>query len=230
METDTPDPAERFTILRGELRLRFDAHGPRHGIARVVDVLMWHLFMHLISVFESLAKRRAERQACGDGAGAAPVGALPSRARQILRCDAVIGEAEPGRVGAHGGFAAAGGGGGAERRAAADGPDAGRRVVARAGVAAAAADKPVIDAQVIDGATHDDCIRDERAVGAACERRHRERRHLAANRATMGRGVAGLEYGCRVLEVRFAKIGLRTWVEFCRFHYELATMAGCCGE
>ena len=69
METHIPNPAEPFTILKGELRARFAARGPRHGIARVVDVLMLGLFMTVISLFARLAERQA---VCRDGAGAEP--------------------------------------------------------------------------------------------------------------------------------------------------------------
>jgi len=107
METHTPNPAERFDIIRAELRLRFEASGTRHGIAGLLDVLILRLFMSLISVFASLAERRARQQNCQDGAGV-----------------------EPGNGGEVGDFAA-------DRSGDADPPDAGRRVAVRTAVAAA---------------------------------------------------------------------------------------------
>ena len=68
METNTPNPADRVSVLRQELRLRFEAHGPMHGIEGALRVLLFGLFMCLINLAASIAAR----QACRDGAGAAP--------------------------------------------------------------------------------------------------------------------------------------------------------------
>jgi len=139
------------------------------------------------------------------------------RRRAACRCDA---GARTVRVGVAGGAAAAAADdGAADCRGAAGGPDAGGRaaVVVVGGTLA------------IDGATGDDCIGDEGGVRSACgrqprERRPRERWHGSA----IARGVAVLEYGSGVLAARFAKIGLRGWVELCRFRCDLAMNVDCC--
>ena len=168
-------------------------------------VLMWDLLTHLMRLFASLAERGPQQQACRDVPGVAP-----------------------GHIGAPGDFAAVAGDGGADRRyvaggGAAGGPDAGGRAAIGPAVSAAGG------TLVIDGATQDDCIGedcigDEGGVAAACERRPRERRH----RAAVARAVAALEYGSRVLQPRFAKMGLIGWVELRRFRYDLAMIADCC--
>jgi len=114
METHTPTPAERFTILKGELRLRLDARGRRHGIAGIVDVLVGALLMRVIGLFASLAEQRSRQQAIRDGAGGE------------LEC-----------IGAAGGFAAVDADSSGDRRRDADAPNAGRRGAGSAAIAGA---------------------------------------------------------------------------------------------
>ena len=118
METHTPNPADRFTILRQELRLRFEAHGPMHGIEGAVRALLFGLFMYLISLAASLA----ERQACRDRAGPEPV-----------------------RIDAPAGLAAAVEAAADDRPAAAAGPNPGRQAAVSAAVATPRG-TPAIDA------------------------------------------------------------------------------------
>jgi hypothetical protein len=189
METHTPNPAKRLTILMEELR-------PAPG-AGPLRVLVWDLLTCLMRLFASLAERGPQQQ--------------------VFRNDAGM---EPGRPHlGHIGVAVAAGVGGADRRGAAGGPDARGRVAVSAAVAAADGTR------AIDGATQEDYIGHEAGVAAACGRPG-ERRHPAA----ITRAVAVLEYGSRVWGVRFAKMGLRGWVELRRFRYELAMMADCCRE
>jgi hypothetical protein len=162
-------------------------------------MLMWHLFMRLISLFASLAERGPQQQACRDDAGAGP-----------------------GRLGAPAGFVAAGGDVGADCRGDGGAPDAGRRVAVSAAVAAAGG------TPAIDGATQEDCIRNEGGIRAVCGRPPRGRRQLAANLAAMGRTVSALDHGRRVLQVRFAKMELRARVELRRFDSDIETLADCC--
>ena len=161
METSTPDPADRFTILRQELRLRFDAHGPMHGIEGVLRVLLFGLFMCLINLAASRAERAPRQQACPDDAGAGP---------------------------------------------------------AASAAVAAAGNTPAIDCT-----THEDCIRVERGARTACARPPREQRH----RAAIVHAVAVSNYGNWVLRTRFAKMGLRAWVELRQFREVLATITDC---
>jgi hypothetical protein len=207
METHTLNPAERLTILMEELRPGLGA-GP-------LRVLMWDLLTHLMRLFASLAERGPQQQACRDDPGAQP------------------GRPHLGHIGAPGGAAAAAGEGGGDRRyaaggGAAGGPDAGGRAAIGPAVAAAGG------TLVIDGATQDDCIGedcigDEGGVAAAYGRRPRERRpRERRHRAAVARAVAVLEYGSRVLQARFAKMGLIGRVELRRFRYDLAMMADCC--
>ena len=176
METHTPTPAERFTLIRGKLRARLDAEGRRYSIDRVVDLLVLEILTFMIGLCISRAEQGAEQQPCRDGAGA-----------------------EPGP--------AAAGDDGADRQGAARGPDARGRVAV-----SAAGGTPVID-----------------GVTAVCERQPHERQNWAA----MARIVPAVNYGSRVLEARFAKTELRTRVELCRFHCDIATLsrqAGRCPE
>ena len=96
METDTPNLAERFILLKGELRLRIDARGARHGIAGLLDVLIGALLMRVIGLFARLAERRARQQACRDDADVElrRLGAPGSfaAARGVLVCDACVGD------------------------------------------------------------------------------------------------------------------------------------------
>jgi hypothetical protein len=188
METHTPNPAERLTILMEELRPT--GAGP-------LRVLIWDLLTSLMRLFASLAE-------CGPQ-------------QQVFRNDAGV---EPGRVGAPGGFAVAAGDG---RRSAAGGPNAGGRAAVSAAVAAAGA-TPEIEGATQNDCPGDDCIRHEGGVRAVRERRPRERWHPAA----IARALAVSEYGSRVLEARFAKMGLRGWVSLYRFRYDIAMMADCC--
>jgi len=110
METHTPNPAERFTIIREQMRLRLVARG-----AGPLVVLLWDLFLRLLTEFAIHAQRARQQQACRDHAGA-----------------------EPGRIGAPAADA------GADRQGTAGPPDAGARPAAAAAVAAAA-DTSVID-------------------------------------------------------------------------------------
>jgi len=205
METPTPNPAERFAILKEELRLRVKARGARHGFAGVVDAMIGALFMVVIGLFMRLAQRVAERQACRDGAGAEP--------------------------GPDGGFAATGGDGGADRRADAGAPVARGRAVVWAAVATAEwgaernacigddgtvrAPLPVAAAKVVD-------VRPEpvlvRPLGPTRGPSTTAERH----------SLCHLAYGFRIFEVRFAKMGLKGWVESCPIRSGLATLVNCC--
>jgi len=149
METHAPDPPDRFTLLRAELRLRFDAHPPMHGIEGALRALLFGLFMYLISLAASLA----ERQACRDRAG-------PEPGRPEPRCP------EPVRIDAPAGLAAAVEAAADDRPAAAAGPNPGRQAAVSAAVATPRG-TPAIDA-----ATHEICIRDESGTHAPCEQRH----------------------------------------------------------
>ena len=119
------------------------------------------------------------------------------------------------------GSAAPGGDVGADRGRDADAADAGHRVAGRAAVAAEAG------TLVCEDATHEDCIQDEGGVRAECGRPPGRRWHLVANLAAMGMCVSGLESGFRVLDVPFAKMGLRARVKLCRFRYGMTTLAEC---
>ena len=158
METHTPDPPDRFALLRQELRLRFEAHGPMHGIEGALRVLLFGLFMCLINLAARRAERGAQRQACPDGASA-----------------------EPGPIDAPGDAAGRSGAGG--------------RVAVSAAVATAAG------APVIDGATNEDCIRDERD---ACSISPTVPRSTPA----MARTISAVDYGSPVLQAPFAKTSL----------------------
>jgi len=83
METHTPNPAEPFTILREELRLRLVARGESPLVLLIAD-----LFMRLLALLASRPERAPRQRACRDDAGAEP------------------GRPEPQRIGAPGGFAA----------------------------------------------------------------------------------------------------------------------------
>jgi hypothetical protein len=77
METHTPTPAERFTILREKLCRRLDAEGPRYNVARMVDLLVLQIIMYMISVFisreqQGAQQQGAQQQACRDDAGVEP--------------------------------------------------------------------------------------------------------------------------------------------------------------
>jgi len=201
MTTHTPTPAERFIILKGELRLRLDARGARHGIAGVVDVLVGALLMGMLSAFARLAERRSRQQAIRDGAGGE------------LEC-----------IGAAGGFAAVGGDGCGDRWRDADAPDAGRRVAGGALVAAAGS------VLVCDGVTDESCIQDEGGVAVASEQPPSGPRYQAANLAEMGWANAVLGRGRRLLEGPFAKMELRTKVELHRNRFDNVTLVDCCRE
>ena len=195
METHTPAPGERLTIIRGKLCARLDAEGPRYGVGRMVDLLVLEVMTYFIGLIISRAEQRLQQQ-------------------EACREDAVTA----------GGVAAADADDGADRREVADAADAGRRVAGRR-VAGSAAVDAVAGTPVIDGATQEDCIRDEGAVGAACGRWHV---------VVMAWTVSALDSGRRVLDVpleetgQFAKTELRTRVELCRFRSGIAMLADCC--
>jgi hypothetical protein len=107
METNTPNPAKRLTILMEELR-------PAPG-AGPLRLLVWDLLTCLMRLFASLAERGPQQQVFRNDAGAEP------------------GHPHLGNIGA----AAAAGAGGADRRGAASGPDAWGRVAVSAAVAVA---------------------------------------------------------------------------------------------
>ena len=107
METHTPNPAKRLTILMEELR-----PAPSAGPLRV---LVWDLLTCLLRLFASLAERGPQQQVFRNDAGAEP------------------GRPHLGHIGA----AVAAGAAGADRRGAASGPDARGRVAVSAAVAAA---------------------------------------------------------------------------------------------
>jgi hypothetical protein len=96
--------------------------------------------------------------------------------------------------------------GGDRRRADSDVPDVGRRVVVRAAVTAADG------MPVFDGATEESCIRDEGDARAAAGPRQE---------AAFGPSVTGVDYGFRVLRVRFAKIELWTKAELRQFRCDI---------
>jgi len=148
METSTPDPADRFTILRQELRLRFDAHGPMHGIEGVLRVLLFGLFMCLINLAASRAERGPQQRACRPGAGAQPE------------------RPEPERIDAPGDLAAAVEHAGTDHQGAAARSSAGRRLAVSAAAAAAGAQR-VADGPADDGpANHGHAAAMARTVSA----------------------------------------------------------------
>ena len=183
METHTPNPAERLTILMEELRPT--GAGP-------LRVLIWDLLTSLMRLFASLAERGPQQQ--------------------VFRNDAGV---EPGHIGAPGGFAAAAGDG---RRSAAGEPNAAGRAAVSAAVATAGA-TPEIEGATQNDCPGDDCIEHEGGVRAVHERWHP---------AAIARALTVSEYGSRVWEARFAKMGLREWVNLCRCRYDIAMMADCC--
>jgi len=193
METHTPNPAEPFTILREELRLRLVTRGESAMVVLIAD-----MFMRLLAFLASRPARAPRQPACRDDAGAQPE------------------RPEPERIGAPAGFAAPAADAGPDRQAAPGRPDAEPRPAAAAAVAAAP------DTPAIDRTTPEDCLRDEPGPRTACARPPREPRHSAG----IVRSVAVPDYGNPVLQARFAKMALRTWVEPCQFRYGLATNSG----
>ncbi len=77
------------------------------------------------------------------------------------------------------------------------------------------------DTPVIDGAAQEDCISIEGGARAERGRQPRERWHLPADLAAMGRAVAGLDNGRGVLEGPFAKMEMKAWVESCQYSSDI---------
>jgi hypothetical protein len=153
METHTPNPAKRLTILMEEL-------GPAPG-AGPLRVLVWDLLTCLMRLFASLAERGPQQQVFRNDTGVEP------------------GRPHLGHSGASGGAAAAAGDAGADRRGAAGRPDAQGRVAVSAAVAAADGTRVIDGATQEDCIGHEASV--AAACGRwPGERRPDERRHRAA--------------------------------------------------